>query len=104
MRMSLKLPIRESGNAGAAEASEKGVKMEADVVVVADEVLLDLNIVDGVVPPQPEPEVHNDSCNDSGDESNDHSSDDADDEDNLFYLTMSIARMRMARGGTRGKS
>ncbi|KAE8797150.1 E3 ubiquitin-protein ligase [Hordeum vulgare] len=58
--MSRKRPIGGSGNAGAAEAPEQGVKMEREVVVAAAEVSLDLDVVDGVVLPQLEPEVLSD--------------------------------------------
>ncbi|KAE8797071.1 hypothetical protein D1007_27859 [Hordeum vulgare] len=50
--------------------------METEVVIASDEVSLYLDVVDGVVLPQPEPAVHIDSSNDS----NEHSDDDADDE------------------------
>ncbi|KAE8770466.1 E3 ubiquitin-protein ligase [Hordeum vulgare] len=84
MWMPPKRPIRGSGNAGAVEAPKHGVNMETPVVVVTAEVLLDVDIIDGVVLLQPEPEVENDSADDSGDnfsdDSGDHSSDDADDD------------------------
>ena len=71
MRMPPKRPIGGSGDTRAAEAPEHGVKMETEVVVAADEVLLYHDIVDGVVLPQPVPEVHTDSVDDSGDDSDD---------------------------------
>ena len=66
-----KRPIGGSGDAGAAEAPEHDMNMEREVVVASDKVLLHLDVVDGIVLPQPEPEVHTDSDDHSGDDSDD---------------------------------
>ncbi|KAE8768123.1 E3 ubiquitin-protein ligase [Hordeum vulgare] len=75
MRMLLKCAIGGSGDVGAAEAPQQSVKTEIEVAVAADVVSLYLDIVDGVVLPQPDPEVHTDSSDDSGDDSNDEPDD-----------------------------
>ena len=75
-----KRPIGGSGDARAAEAPEHGLEMETEVSITAGEVSLHPNVIDGVVLPQPEVEVHTDSGDDSGDDSDDHSGDDSDDE------------------------
>ncbi|KAE8798639.1 E3 ubiquitin-protein ligase [Hordeum vulgare] len=69
MRMPLKHPIGGSGDAGAVEAPEQGVKMETEVAVTAYEVSLDLDIIDDIVFPLPELEVHTDSSDGSGGDS-----------------------------------
>jgi hypothetical protein len=71
MRMPPKRPIRGSGDAGAAEAPEHGVEMETEVAITAGEVSLHLDVVDGIVLPQPKPEVHTNSGDNSGDDCND---------------------------------
>lgn len=72
MRMPPKHTIGGSGDAGAAEAPEHGVKLETDVAVAADEVSrgqkCDVDIVDGVVLPLPEPEVPSDFGDGSDDD------------------------------------
>ena len=83
MRMPPKRPIGGSGDTRAAEAPEHGVKMETEVVVAADEVLLYHDIVDGVELPQPWVEFHTDSDDHSGDDSDDHSGEDSDDDGQL---------------------
>ena len=65
-----------SGDAGAAKAPEHGVEMEREVVVATGEASLHPDIIDGIVLPQSEPEVHTDSSDDSCDDSGDDSDDD----------------------------
>ena len=48
MRMPPKRPIRGSGDARAAKAPKRGVEMETEVVVTADELSLHPDVVDGV--------------------------------------------------------
>ncbi|KAE8782172.1 hypothetical protein D1007_44458 [Hordeum vulgare] len=62
MRMRQKHPIGGSGDIGATEAAENGVKMETKVDVAANEVSLDIDVVDGVMLPQ-KPEVLCDDVN-----------------------------------------
>ena len=50
--------------------------LKTEVVVATAEVLLDLNVVEDVMLPQPEPEVHTDSNDNSDDDSSDDSDDD----------------------------
>ena len=70
MRMPPKRPIGGSGDSRAAEAPEHGVEMETEVAVIAGELLLHPDVVDGVELPQPEPEFHADSDDHSDDDSN----------------------------------
>ena len=66
-----KRPIGGSGDAGAAEALEHGVKIETEVAVAAGELSLHLDVFDDVLLPQPKPKVHTDSGDDSDDDSDD---------------------------------
>ncbi|KAE8797499.1 E3 ubiquitin-protein ligase [Hordeum vulgare] len=98
MRMPPKRPIGGSGDTRATEALDQGVKMATEVAISAYDVSLDLDAVDGVVLPQPDPEVHTDSSDNTGDDSgNDsdvHSGDDADDDGQpISHLYPSICQI-----------
>ena len=56
------------------------MEMEIEVAVTASEESLHPDVVDNVVLPQSEVEVHTDFGDDSGDDSNDHFGDDSDDD------------------------
>ena len=71
-----KRPIGGSGDAGVSKALEHGVEMEIEVAVIAGELSLHPDVVDGVELPQPEAEFHTNSGDDPGDESDDDSDDD----------------------------
>ena len=75
MRMPPKCPIGGSGDVGAAKALEHGVDMDIEVAVIAGELSLHPDVVDGVELPQPEAEFHTDSGDDSGDDSDNNSDD-----------------------------
>ena len=69
IRILPKRTIDGNGDTGASEAPAQRMKMDTEVAVAADEVSRglqrDLDFVAAVMPPQPEPEVHNYSGNDS---------------------------------------
>ena len=86
MRMPPKRPIGGSGDVGAAKALEHGVEMDTEVAVIAIELSLHPDIVDGVELPQPEAEFHTDSGDNPGDDSDDHSGNDSDDGQLVSHL------------------
>ena len=88
--MPLKRPIGGSGDAEAAEALEHDMEMETEVVVVVGEASLHPYIVDGVVLPQPEPEVHTNSGDDSGNDSGDDSDNDGEPVSHLYPFMCQI--------------